>query len=89
MNWTPWTRLDTHRVHYLPSSHRGLERKLSIDTLTPQSFFISLFSDIYPYMGMGACPGVHLPQITCKDKWRWQTPPVSKRIHAVSTCFAL
>jgi hypothetical protein len=86
---TPQTRLDTHRVWYLPFSHRGLERKLSIDTPTPPSFFISLFSDICSQMGRGACLGVYLPQIHCKDKWRWQTPPVSKRAHAVSTCFTL
>ena len=43
---TPQTRLDMGGVWYLPFSHRGLERKLYIDTLTPPSFFISLFSDI-------------------------------------------
>ena len=89
MNWTLWTRLDTRRVCYLHAYHKGLERKLSIDTLTPPSFFISLFSDICYQMGIGACLGVYLPQIHCKDKWRWQTPPVSKRVYIVSTCFAL
>lgn len=86
---TPQTRLDTHRVWYLPFSHRRLERKLYIDTLTTPSIFISLFSDICSQMGIGACLDVYLPQIHCKDKWRWQTPPVSKRVYIVSTCFAL
>ncbi len=34
---TPQTRLDTHRVWYLQFSHKGLERKLSLDTLNPLS----------------------------------------------------
>ena len=70
MIWTPWTRLDTHRVRLLPFSQRGLQGKRDIDTLTPSLSFIPTFLGVWAWGRWGACPGVHLRRIHCGDKWR-------------------